>query len=75
MTSYRAHRVLAGTGDNPSSSGVMEKASKRVGTLGKLVQASFFDDAEEVRINVYIYQWDQYGPAISVHACHIHSNF
>lgn len=43
----RAHRVLAGTGDNPSSSGVMEKASKRVGTLGKLVQASFFDDAEE----------------------------
>ena len=55
MTPYRAHRVLAGTGDNPSSSGVMEKASKRVGTLGKLVQASFFDDAEEVRMNVYIY--------------------
>ena len=60
MTSYRAHRILAGTGDNPSSSGVTEKPSKRVGTLGKLIQGSFFDDAEEVRINVYIYQWDQY---------------
>lgn len=54
MASYRAHRLLAGTGDNPSNSGVTEKVNKRVGSLGKLVQASFFDDAEEVRIHMCI---------------------
>ena len=53
MASYRAHRLLAGTGDNPSNSGATEKVNKRVGSLGKLIQGSFFDDAEEVRIHMY----------------------
>ena len=38
---------MATAGDNPTS-GAVNKASKRVGTLGKFVQGSFFDDTEEV---------------------------
>ena len=46
--SYRAQRVLTATGDSAASGAGVEKAKKRVGSLGKFVQGSFFDDAEEV---------------------------
>ena len=49
-TSYRAQRLLTTAGDNPASGVAVEKAKKRVGSLGKFVQGSFFDDAEEVSI-------------------------
>ena len=47
MICSRAQRLLTAAGDNPSS-GAMNKGNKRVGSLGKFVQGSFFDDAEEV---------------------------
>ena len=48
FSSDRAQRLLATAGDNPTSGVAVDKAKKRVGSLGKFVQGSFFDDAEEV---------------------------
>lgn len=52
LNKYRAQRLLT-SGDDPSSGDSVNKSKKRVGTLGKFVQGSFFDDAEEVSIHNY----------------------